>query len=169
MAVIRCGKCGKNISSNLPECPFCGSPAAESESKSLEKGETGEALPKVAYCAKCGMGNEEQASHCMRCGEVLQKPVKYELQAEYSPAIRAILPVQRSGYAIAAGYAGLCCLIPCLGVVAAPTALTFGFIALSVLKKNPKKLGKGRAIFGIVMGAITALLYVGFLLRGVFR
>ncbi len=71
-------------------------------------------------------------------------------------AIRMLLPVGRSGWAIAAGYAGLFATL----VFPAPIALLLGVIAIWHLRKNPKLHGMGRAIFGLVMG----LLGTGFLL-----
>jgi predicted acyltransferase len=69
--------------------------------------------------------------------------------------MRMLLPVGRSGLAIAAGYAGLFALL----IVPAPLALLLGVLAVRDIRKNPKKHGMGRAIFGIVVGAFgTALL-----------
>jgi len=67
--------------------------------------------------------------------------------------MRILLPVGRSGMAIVAGYLGLFSLI----LLPAPLALLFGILALQDLKKHPDKGGRGRAIFGIVMGAIFSL------------
>ena len=71
------------------------------------------------------------------------------------PILRMAIPIGRSWWAIAAGYFGLFSLI----LLPAPISLILGLIALSDIRKNPEKLGKGRAIFGIVMGTLgTALL-----------
>jgi len=70
-------------------------------------------------------------------------------------AMRLLLPVGRSGWAIAAGYLGLFSL---LGIFA-PFALLTGILALFDIRRNPKKHGLGRAWFGIVMGTLgTAVL-----------
>lgn len=69
-----------------------------------------------------------------------------------------LIPVGRSGWAIAAGYFGL---FSVLGVFA-PAALLCGIMGLRSIRKNPGLGGKGRAWFGIVMGAIfTALVAFG--------
>ncbi len=65
------------------------------------------------------------------------------------PAMRMLIPVGRSGWAIAAGYLGLLSVL----CVPAPLALIAGVLALQEIHRNPKKHGMGRAIFGIVMGA----------------
>jgi hypothetical protein len=71
------------------------------------------------------------------------------------PALRLLVPVGRSGWAIAAGYLGL---FSVLGIFA-PFALLAGILALQDIAANPRKHGKGRAIFGIIMGTLgTALL-----------
>ncbi len=73
-------------------------------------------------------------------------------------AVRMLLPVGRSGLAIVAGYLGLVSPL-CLF---APFALLFGILAIRDIKRNPKKGGMGRAIFGTVMGGIfTLVLIVG--------
>lgn len=64
------------------------------------------------------------------------------------PAIRMLLPVGRSGWAIAAGYFGLFSLL-CLP---APIAVILGITAIVHLRRNPHLHGMGRAIFGLVMG-----------------
>jgi hypothetical protein len=63
---------------------------------------------------------------------------------------RWLLPVGRSGWAIAAGYLGLLSVL----MVPAPLALLFGILAIRDIKRNPQRHGMGRAIFGIVMGAL---------------
>ncbi|EKD56681.1 MAG: hypothetical protein ACD_58C00120G0004 [uncultured bacterium] len=69
------------------------------------------------------------------------------------PIARAMLPVGRSGWAIAAGYAGIFSLILVFG----PLAIIMSIIALKDLKKHPEKFGKGRAIFGLIMGILGTL------------
>ncbi len=65
------------------------------------------------------------------------------------------MPVDRPLSAIAAGYLGLLSLLPGFGVF----AIGFGIRALVVLRDNPELSGRGRAIFGIVMGVLGTLLY----------
>jgi hypothetical protein len=74
------------------------------------------------------------------------------------PVMRALLPVGRSGWAIAAGYLGLFSVL----LVFAPLALLTGFLAIREIRRNPKKHGMGRAVFGIVMGVLgtAALIFV---------
>jgi uncharacterized protein DUF4339/uncharacterized protein DUF4190 len=71
------------------------------------------------------------------------------------PAMRMLLPVGRSGWAIAAGYLGL---FSVLGIFA-PPAVICGLLAIRDIRQHPEKHGLGRAWFGIVMGILgsTAL------------
>lgn len=78
--------------------------------------------------------------------------------------MRILLPIGRSGYAIVAGYLGL--LSPLF--LFAPPALLFGMLAIRDIKRNPKKGGMGRAIFGAVMGGVFTLILIAFLLVGLF-
>ena len=68
-------------------------------------------------------------------------------------AMRLILPVGCSGWAIGAGYAGLFGLL----IFPAPLALGLGIAAAVHLKRNPKLHGWGRTIFGIVVGVLGTL------------
>ena len=70
--------------------------------------------------------------------------------------MRMLLPVGRSLWAIAAGYAGLFAVTGIL----APVALLLGICAIIDLKRHPEKHGMGRAIFGLVMGVLGCLLPV---------
>jgi hypothetical protein len=72
------------------------------------------------------------------------------------PMMRMLLPVGRSGWAIAAGYLGLLSL---LGIFA-PFALITGILALRDIRQHPEKHGLGRAWFGITMGALFSIVLV---------
>jgi hypothetical protein len=75
--------------------------------------------------------------------------------------MRMLLPVGRSGWAIAAGYMGLFALFPFCSVLFGPLAITFALIAMRDIKKNPSRHGMGRAIFGLIAGCIGIVLSVG--------
>jgi hypothetical protein len=75
------------------------------------------------------------------------------LSTEDDPALRWVLPVGRSGWAIAAGYLGLLSLVG----IFAPFAVITGILALREIKRHPHLGGRGRAIFGIVMGGLVTL------------
>ena len=75
--------------------------------------------------------------------------------------VRMLLPVGRSGWAIAAGYLGLFGLI----IFPAPLALIVSIIAILDIRKSRNtakpKHGMGRAIFGLVVGIVGTLILVG--------
>ena len=75
--------------------------------------------------------------------------------------VRLLLPVGRSGWAIAAGYLGL---VSILGIVA-PIAVIVSIVAIRDIKAHPDRHGMGRAVFGLVMGivgcAILAIAILG--------
>ena len=72
------------------------------------------------------------------------------------PGMRLLLPVGRSGWAVAAGYLGLVSVL----ILPAPLALFCGVMAVRHIRRNPKAHGMGRAVFGIVMGGLFTLLAV---------
>jgi hypothetical protein len=68
-----------------------------------------------------------------------------------------LLPVNRTGWSIAAGYAGLFSVL----LIFAPIALILGVVALLDLTHKPDVGGRGRAWFGVVAGTFgTAGLFI---------
>ena len=74
--------------------------------------------------------------------------------------MRMILPVGRSGLAIAAGYAGLFAIL----CVPAPVALLLGILAVVDIRRHPEKRGMGRAVFALIMGGFFSALLLLFAL-----
>jgi hypothetical protein len=81
--------------------------------------------------------------------------------------MRMLLPVGRSGWAIAAGYLGLFSLV----ILPAPIALIVSVIAIRDLRKSaasPRpKHGMGRAVFGLVMGVLGTGVLILALIGGI--
>ena len=82
--------------------------------------------------------------------------------ANDSASLRWLLPVGRSGLAIAAGYAGLFALT----VLLAPLALIVGLLATRDLRRHPSKLGWGRTIFALVTGVLGTVALVAAIVFG---
>ncbi len=80
--------------------------------------------------------------------EVLPASTPYDIGQD--PGIRMLLPVGRSFWAIAAGYLGLFSVL----CFPAPLALLAALLAIREMRRDPKKHGMGRAVFGLVMGGI---------------
>ena len=68
-------------------------------------------------------------------------------------SVEALLPVNRTGLSIAAGYAGLFAML----VVTAPIAIVLGVLALRDLRDKPDVGGRGRAWFGVVAGVLGSI------------
>ncbi len=117
------------------------------------------------YCPKCGTENDDNAFRCVDCSEIIQViGVSAEKPLVDDPAMRMLLPVGRSLLAIFAGYAGLFAVL----FIPAPIALILGILAVIDLKKHPDKLGMGRAVFALIMGAVFSLLLALGILSAVF-
>ena len=84
------------------------------------------------------------------------QPVRRPQDLGDDPWVRMLLPVGRSGWAIAAGYLGLISVL----CIPSPLALIAGILAIREMRRNPKKHGMGRAVFGIVMGGIGTIALV---------
>ena len=114
------------------------------------------------FCPACGTANDDNNFRCTKCSAIIQVLPQAVVVTDVgdNAVARMLLPVGRSGLAIAAGYAGLFAFL----VAPAPIALLLGVLAVRDLKKNPKKHGMGRAVFAIVVGALGTALLVWLLL-----
>jgi hypothetical protein len=74
--------------------------------------------------------------------------------------MRMLIPVGRSGWAIASGYLGLLAVFPFIGALFGIGAVITGIVAINDIKRNPERHGMGRAIFGIIMGTLFGLAWV---------
>jgi hypothetical protein len=120
-------------------------------------------MPFLFTCPHCGAQTyvpeqyAGQSGPCAKCGQTITVPPLSRV-GPADPAddamVRMLVPVGRSGWAIAAGYAGLFAVL----FLPAPIALVLGLVAIWDIRKHPKRHGMGRAIFGLVMGAIFTLL-----------
>lgn len=110
------------------------------------------------FCTACGKEIKDEAVVCVHCG--IGTGTALRAASRPDPLMRMILPLGRSGLAIVAGYLGLFSVL----LVPAPLALLFGILAVMDIKKHKDKLGMGRAVFGIVMGAVftIVLIFSGF-------
>lgn len=100
------------------------------------------------FCRECGKEISNEAVICVGCG------VPTDVN-QTEAGMRLLLPVGRSGYAIAAGYLGLVSVL----LIPAPFAIIFGILAIRDIKKHKNKHGLPRAIFGITLGAIFTIFY----------
>lgn len=80
--------------------------------------------------------------------------------------MRMVMPVGRSGWAIAAGYLGLFSLLLFPG----PIALICGLLGIREIKKSQgtdkPKFGMGRAIFGVIAGILATAAIIFFVIVG---
>lgn len=105
------------------------------------------------YCWNCGAKAEEDAAFCAKCGASLTGEQVIKLQPTDDKALGMILPVNVSPMAMISGYLGLFSVL----LLPAPFAILTGILGMRDIKKNPNRSGKGRAIFGIVMGTLCTV------------
>ena len=103
------------------------------------------------------IGNMEHSDKPKALSREVVTPVHTQKSLGDEPGVRMILPVGRSGWAIAAGYLGLFGLL----VFPAPLALGVSLIAIRDInrsqKTDKKKYGMGRAVFGLIVGSIGSV------------
>ena len=112
-------------------------------------------------CPHCGTLITQISRSCRHCGGAVTPAVRDD--DEGSAVERMMLPIGRPASAIAAGYLGLFSVLPFFGVA----AIIVSVFAVRTLKREPHLHGWGRAIFGLVMGVLTTLLY-GLLIASAF-
>ncbi len=123
------------------------------------------AAPDRRPCPFCGEAILIGARKCRFCNEVLDEALKADRARQASaaaandPALALVVPLGRSGLAIAAGYLGLLAMIPFL----APVALVVSILALRDFRAHPEKKGRGRAVFGLIMGITFTILLASIL------
>jgi hypothetical protein len=112
-------------------------------------------------CPFCGKPVSKTAERCPHCAEELYEDVDDDLHhprgggdASADAGLKWLVPIGRSGWAIAAGYMGLFSCFPFVGIIFGPAAIACGVLALAEVKRKPGLSGQGRAIFGIIVGSL---------------
>jgi DNA-directed RNA polymerase subunit RPC12/RpoP len=108
----------------------------------------------AVFCPKCGERNQENNFKCTRCGHYLHGTTPpHVVTGDDSAGLRMLLPIGRSGWAIASGYLGLFSVL----LLPAPFAILTGILAIRDIQRHSDKHGMGRTVFGIVMGILGTI------------
>jgi hypothetical protein len=106
-------------------------------------------------CPFCRESIKQVAIKCRFCGQYLDGRLPDGESADL--VTKMLLPVGRSGWAIAAGYLGLLSCFPFVGLVFGIAAVLTGLKGRQEIRGNPGLGGTGRAVFGIVLGGLCIL------------
>ena len=101
-------------------------------------------------CARCGQEMEVEAAFCPACGA----PRGASPGGSTADVLPADPPLSR--WSVAAFYCGLCSIL----VLPAPFAIVTGVLGLREIARTPGMRGRWRAIFGICVGGVIALLFL---------
>lgn len=106
----------------------------------------------MALCPYCAEAIPPDVEVCPICrSDLTQSPPRAQPPArEHDAVMRMLVPVDRSPWAIAAGYAGLFSMT----CILAPVAILLSLVAIWDMKRHPERRGMARAVFGLVMGLI---------------
>ncbi len=114
------------------------------------------------YCTHCGTEISKHHAFCSTCGQ----PQGHAPRADRAPdapvdsSLKWIVPVNTSPYAIVSCYSALLGFFLCGLFIPSIVAIVFGMLALSDIKKRPHLAGKGRAWFGLIVGAVSIALAI---------
>lgn len=112
-------------------------------------------MSETKSCPFCAETIQAAAAVCRFCQSDL-RPAPAAPGIGQDAGMRLLLPVGRSGWAIAAGYLGLFSFL----VVFAPIALVVSIVAALHLKKHPELHGWGRTIFGLIAGGLMTVVFI---------
>jgi len=99
--------------------------------------------------------NEQEYNHLL---EILRNSSpKSKSRKEPIPhtGVEFLIPINRTGWSIAAGYMGLFSILPFFGFI----SIFISGVAFYDFKRHPERHGRGRAVFGLVMGILSTLFY----------
>ena len=119
-------------------------------------------------CPYCAEEIPAQVNVCPYCKSPVVTPAEAPRPAEdigQNAGMRMLLPVGRSGWAIAAGYFGLFSFVVC----PAPIALVLGWVAIRDIRRKPELHGMGLAVFGLVMGIVGTIILLIFVVAAAMK
>lgn len=105
------------------------------------------------FCVKCGQKIDDESRFCAACGARCDDEAPSYVAKEVDTTdkwVRAMIPVGRSGWAIAAGYCGLLSFIPGVSFL----AIIFSTLALRNIRDYPELHGLGRVWTGFILGGL---------------
>jgi hypothetical protein len=89
-----------------------------------------------AACPLCGELIAAEAVDCPHCGSYLGEGGRMESDAGAETTLSWLVPIGRSGWAIAAGYLALCSIFPFLGLPFSLGAVITGILAIRTSQAN---------------------------------
>jgi hypothetical protein len=99
-----------------------------------------------AACPLCGELIDAEAVDCPHCDSYLGAAGRMEGEAEADSAMSWLIPIGRSGWAIAAGYLALFSILPLISLPFSPGAMITGVLAVRSIQQDSKLTGLGASL-----------------------
>ena len=117
----------------------------------------------VIFCRKCGEKNDGNAYKCTACGFLLHEKSAPQYVVSEDSTMGGLIPY-KNAKALWAYYLGIFSLIPFLGILPGIAALVLGVQGLKYAEENSQAKGKGHAWVGVVLGGISVVGMILFVL-----
>jgi hypothetical protein len=114
----------------------------------------------MIYCTQCGQQNEENNFKCVQCGTQLHGQTRIVTD---DGTLGGLIPT-KNPKALWAYYLGVFALVPCFGIPLAIAALVVGIAGVKFANMHPEAKGAAHAWTGIILGAISLIIHLGFIL-----
>lgn len=120
------------------------------------------ALDEKMFCPKCGQENLENNFKCVGCGFVLHGPPTPRFIVDDDSTMGGLIPY-KNPRALWAYYLGLAALFPLLGIPISIPAIILGAKGSKYAGQHPEARGKYHAWAGIVLGTLSLVGHVLFI------
>ena len=108
------------------------------------------------FCPSCGKPNDDSAKFCSSCGQGFNQPRVIVQESNWIP---------KNTHALWSYYLGIASVFFC--ILSGIPAIILGIMALNKAKQTPSLKGENHAWVGIVLGALSVLFFLFFVVMAI--